>query len=255
MKTYLIAGNWKMNTVLAEAQVLASTIAQSAHTLAENVTLAVCPPAVYAHAVIREIEQYSATSRIGVGVQNCHHADKGAYTGDISARMAKDIGCHYVITGHSERRQFSGETDTLINKKNHAVLAQGLSAIYCIGETLQERQADQTFAVVKTQIAGGLQDITAEQTHHIVIAYEPVWAIGTGLAATAEQAQEVHAFIRTELQALYGDAAHTIKILYGGSMNAENAQSLLSQPDIDGGLIGGASLKAESFLAIARSAV
>ncbi len=255
MKTYLIAGNWKMNTTIASAQALASSVVESAHDLPQNVHLVLCPPSLYARTVVETIATNNAGSRVRVGLQNCHHEEKGAYTGDVSASMAKDIGCSYVITGHSERRQFSGETDGLINKKNHAVLAQGLTAIYCVGETLQERQAEETFTVIKKQMLGGLDGITVEQVENVVIAYEPVWAIGTGLAATAEQAQEVHEFIRAELSLLYGDKAKSIRILYGGSMNAENAQTLLAQPDIDGGLIGGASLKADSFLTIARSVV
>ncbi len=242
-----------MNTTHIDAIQLAHTVAEGSIGISDNVQIAVCPPSVYAQSVIHALASTPAGSRIGVGLQSCHHESKGAFTGDVSSAMAKDIGCRYVITGHSERRQMSGETDTLINKKNHAVLAQGLIPIFCVGETLQERQAEQTFAVVKTQIEHGVAGVSPESLSSVVIAYEPVWAIGTGLAATAEQAQEVHAFIRSVLQILYGDTARSVRILYGGSMNAENAASLLAQTDIDGGLIGGASLKAESFLAIARS--
>jgi len=187
-------------------------------------------------------------SPIALGAQNAHWEEKGAYTGEISVEMLKEIGARYVVVGHSERRQYFGETDATVNKRTLAVMAGGLTAITCIGETLQEREANQTFKVLERQIKDGLKGIPAPAT--AVIAYEPVWAIGTGKTATPAQAQEAHAFIRQEVAKLYGDAAQRIRILYGGSVKPDNMAALMKEKDIDGGLVGGASLDAESFAKI-----
>jgi triosephosphate isomerase len=208
----------------------------------------VSPPFTLISAVVDAV----GSSGVTVGGQDCHMQQKGAHTGDISAWMLKDAGCSYVILGHSERRTNHGETDDVVKAKAQAALGAGLIAIVCIGETLEERDAGRTLEINKRQLHGSLPD--GANADNTVIAYEPVWAIGTGRNATPEQAQEVHAMIRGELQAKFGQGvADSMRVLYGGSMNAKNAAELLAQPDIDGGLIGGASLKADDFLAVAES--
>ena len=250
MRRKFIAGNWKMNTNRAEAVALATAVAAKVGS-SSNVDVAVCPPNVYLEAVGQAIKG----SAVGLGVQNCYHEAKGAFTGEISPQMARDIGCTYVILGHSERRQIFKESNHDVNRKVLAALGVGLTPIMCVGETLDQRQSGQTAAVVREQVEGSLAGLSAEQMLKIVIAYEPVWAIGTGVVATPEQAEEVHADLRRLLQTGYNSqVASAVRIQYGGSVNAENAATLLGQPNIDGALVGGASLKADSFLAIVSAA-
>jgi triosephosphate isomerase len=244
----LIAGNWKMNLNRSGAIALAQAVVAGANFSAEA-DLLICPPAVYLDAV-RSV----TGSKVAVGAQDVYFELDGAFTGEISTNMLTDLGCRYVILGHSERRHVIGETDTLINRKVVASLAASLTPILCVGETLAEREADRTEQVVSSQLKGSLAGLSAEQMAKVVIAYEPVWAIGTGRTATPEQAQEVHAQIRNWLTEHFSlSVADKIQILYGGSVKPDNAGNLLSQADIDGALIGGASLKAESFLAIANA--
>ena len=250
MRRKFIAGNWKMNTKWDDGPALAGTIA-IAIDKADEVEVAVCPPFVYLEAVREAI----ADSTVGLGAQNCYHEAKGAFTGEISPQMLVDIGCKYVILGHSERRAIFKESNPDVNRKVLAALAAGLTPIMCVGETLAERQADRTASVVREQMEGSLAGLSAEQMLKVVIAYEPVWAIGTGVVATPEQAEAVHADLRRLLETRYNSAvASSVRIQYGGSVNAENAASLLGQPNIDGALVGGASLKADSFLAIVTAA-
>jgi triosephosphate isomerase (TIM) len=250
MRKKFIAGNWKMNTTWDGGPALAGTIA-IAIDKTTDVEVVVCPPFVYLEAVREAI----ADSSVGLGAQNCYHEAKGAFTGEISPQMLVDIGCQYVILGHSERRAIFEETNQAINKKVQAALAVGLTPILCVGETLAERQANRTSAVVREQMEGSLAGLSAEQMLKMVIAYEPVWAIGTGVVATPEQAEEVHADLRKLLETRYNsEVASSVRIQYGGSVNAENAASLLGQPNIDGALVGGASLKADGFLAIVAAA-
>jgi len=216
----------------------------------ESVDLAICPPLVYIQGVVEALKD----SNIGVGAQNMYFEDNGAFTGEISARMLKDIGCRYVILGHSERRHVMGETDQLINAKIVKALADGLEVMFCVGELLAQRKADQTTEVVTTQITAGLKDIAREAMSDITIAYEPVWAIGTGETATPDQAQETHAIIRGLIGELYDtELAESIRIQYGGSVKAGNAAELLGCPDVDGALVGGASLTVEDFAGIVNS--
>jgi triosephosphate isomerase len=250
MRRKFIAGNWKMNTSRAEGTALAAAIAAKVGA-ANDVEVAVCPPALYLEAVGKAL----AGSAVGLGAQNCYHEAKGAFTGEISPQMLIDVGCKYVILGHSERRAIFQETNQAINKKVHAALAAGLTPILCVGETLAERQANRTSAVVREQMEGSLAGLSADQMLKIVIAYEPVWAIGTGVVATPEQAEAVHADLRSLLETRYNsEVASKVRIQYGGSVNAENAATLLGQPNIDGALVGGASLKADGFLAIVAAA-
>ncbi|ADB17792.1 triosephosphate isomerase [Pirellula staleyi DSM 6068] len=249
MRKKFIAGNWKMNLTKAAAVELAAGLAAKIGT--PSVDVAVCPPSVYLDAVVGAL----AGSAIQVGGQNCYHEPKGAFTGELSAAMLLDIGCKYVILGHSERRHILKETNADIQKKVVAALAAGLTPILCVGELLSEREAGQTAAVVHDQFDGSLAGISAEQVQQVVIAYEPVWAIGTGKVATPEQAEEVHANLRAHIAAKLGQAtADVVRIQYGGSVTAENAATLLHQPNIDGALVGGASLKVESFLGIVAGA-
>lgn len=213
----------------------------------DQVEVAVCPPSVY----LQDVANAAKGSNVGVGGQNMYHEAEGAFTGEVSGPMLLDIGCKYVILGHSERRQFFGETDSSVNKKTHAALKFGLTPIVCVGETLSEREANQTSSVIDSQVRGSLAGLTAEQAESIVIAYEPVWAIGTGKTATPAQAEEVHAQIRALLTELFGSStAEQIRIQYGGSVKPDNAAELMSQPNIDGALVGGASLKVDTFAAI-----
>jgi triosephosphate isomerase len=250
MRRKFIAGNWKMNTSRAEGVALASAVAAKVGPTS-GVEVAVCPPAVYLEAVGQAIK----SSAVGLGGQNCYHEVKGAFTGEISPQMLRDVGCSYVILGHSERRQYFHESNQDVNRKLRSALAAGLVPIVCVGETLDQRQASQTAAVVREQIEGSLAGLPADELLKVVIAYEPVWAIGTGVVATPEQAEEVHADLRKLLESRYNsELASQVRIQYGGSVNAENAASLLKQPNIDGALVGGASLKADSFLAIIAAA-
>jgi triosephosphate isomerase len=239
----LIAGNWKMHGLSADAVALADGIAAGAAGL--SCELLVCPPFVHISAVARQL----AGSSVAVGGQNCHQAKQGAHTGDISAPMLRDAGASWVILGHSERRENHGETDELVREKVLAAVEAGLTPIVCVGETEDHRTGGQETEVVGWQIAGSLpKPFTG------VVAYEPVWAIGTGKTATEQDVAMMHAFIREELVRQFGEAGQGIRILYGGSMRPNNAASLLAVPNVGGGLIGGASLKADDFLAIARAA-
>lgn len=246
MRKPLIAGNWKMNMLRDTSVALIHQLLDKSKP-SDKVEVAVCPPSVYLHDVGAALKG----SHIALGAQNMYHTEEGAYTGETSGKMLKDLGCRYVILGHSERRQLMGETDAQVNQKVHAALKVGLVPIVCVGETLDQREAGQTTTVVRTQTEGSLAGLTSEQAAGIVLAYEPVWAIGTGKTATPAQAEEVHADIRALLTKLFGaETAQKIRIQYGGSVKADNAKELLSQPNIDGALVGGASLKADSFLPI-----
>jgi len=242
----LIAGNWKMNGGLAANEALLRALLTGVGQPSADV--AVCAPAPY----LAQLQGLLAGSPIDWGAQDMSAHEQGAYTGEVSAAMLKDFNCRYAIVGHSERRQYHGETDALVAAKAQRALAAGITPIVCVGETLVEREAEQTEAVVKRQLAAVIHAV-AHCTSEIVVAYEPVWAIGTGKTAAPDQAQQVHAVLRAQLAAA---TAHPerVRILYGGSMNAANAASLLAQPDIDGGLIGGASLKAPDFLQIVAAA-
>jgi triosephosphate isomerase len=251
MRRMFIAGNWKMNLDRASAVALATQVAKDASSL-EGVDLAVFPPSVYVDAVARVL----AHSKVAWGLQNVYHQPNGAFTGEVSVAMLRDLGCRYVILGHSERRHILGETDQDVNKKVHAVLTGGVTPIVCVGETLGEREAGRTLEVIGRQISGSLAGLTADQMRRTVIAYEPVWAIGTGRNATPEQAEEVHLALRNLLETHYnGEVAQSVPIQYGGSVKPSNARELLSQPDIDGALVGGASLKAADFMAIVAGAL
>jgi triosephosphate isomerase (TIM) len=244
----LIAGNWKMNGSLAANQALVQAMLDGLKGLAPAADMALCAPAPY----LAQLQALLQGSPIAWGAQDVSAHEQGAYTGEVSAAMLKDFACCYAIVGHSERRQYHGETDALVASKAQRALALGITPIVCVGETLAEREADQTEAVVKRQLAAVIHAV-AHCTSEIVVAYEPVWAIGTGKTATPEMAQQVHAVLRAQLAAAT-QHPERVHILYGGSMNAANAASLLAQPDIDGGLIGGASLKAADFLQIVASA-
>ncbi|MHB1034085.1 MAG: triose-phosphate isomerase [Pirellulales bacterium] len=250
MRRPFIAGNWKMNLDRARSITLAEGLAKETADVLD-VDLAVCPPSVYLDAVGRAI----AGSRIGLGAQNMYHQAGGAYTGELSAAMLLDLGCRYVILGHSERRHVLGETDQEINKKVLAALAAGLTPIVCVGELLEERQASKTGEVIRRQFDGSLAGLSAEQMACLVIAYEPVWAIGTGQVATPEQAEEVHKDLRKIMEDRYNaSVAAQVRLQYGGSVNAKNAAALLAQPDVDGALVGGGSLKIDDFLGIIAAA-
>lgn len=250
MRKKIVAGNWKMNLEYAEGVSLFSEIVNMVRDERNGDQLAViCAPFIHLNSLVQ-----LGTDVVGIGAQNCHQKESGAYTGEISAKMIKSVGCGYVIIGHSERRQYFAETDELLAEKTNIALANGLVPLFCIGETLDERNNGSYFEVLKTQLEKGLFGLSAEDFAKVVIAYEPVWAIGTGLTATAEQAQEVHAFIRKEIAATYDEAiADGTTILYGGSCNPKNAAELFAQPDIDGGLIGGASLKSRDFVDIVKT--
>ena len=247
----LIAGNWKMNKTAADGAALTTELlAAIGRETAVDVVL--CPPFTALESVGRALEGQS----LKLGAQNMHPEKSGAFTGEISAEMLRNLFVSYVILGHSERRMMFGDTDAFVNKKTLAALANQLKPILCVGETLAEREGGTTLAVVKKQLEGGLVGVTAEQMASVVIAYEPVWAIGTGKVATTAQAQEVHAYIRELLTALYGaPLAQKVRILYGGSMKPSNAPELLAQKDIDGGLIGGAALEAKSFVELVKAAI
>jgi len=248
-----VVGNWKMNTDSHGSVKLAQdVIAGCGETAGHQVDVAVCPPFVYLQAAGKAL----SSSRVALGAQDVYFEQKGAFTGEISAAMLKDVGCTYAICGHSERRHVIGETDELINKKVHAAILGGLLPILCVGELLEERKANKTTEVVTRQMKKGLAGFVAEKVAAVTIAYEPVWAIGTGLTATPQQAQEVHSLIRKLLAEMYGrKLAGEIRIQYGGSVKPDNAGELMRQEDIDGLLVGGASLKADDFVAIVKAAV
>lgn len=247
-----IAGNWKMNLTRAESVALAQGVVNGLGGVSSGVELAICPPFVYLDAVSAVVKG----SQVGLGAQNLYFEGNGAFTGEVSAAMLTDIGCRYVIIGHSERRALLGETDSVVFKKTRAALAAGLTPIVCVGETLEQREQGKTSEVVRSQFLGSLGELTAEEAARVVLAYEPVWAIGTGKVATPQQAEEVHADLRQLITSHFGQAiADGMRIQYGGSVKPDNAKELLGQPNIDGALVGGASLKAESFLGIAAAAV
>ena len=246
-KTY-IAGNWKMNLSKSEAVSLASALADAIGD-STDVDVAICPSFGFLDAVGSAV----TGSSIKLGGQNVHPAESGAYTGEMSSSMLTDLGCNLVIVGHSERRELFRECDQFVNEKIKTALGHGLEIILCVGETLEEREAGETNSIVGTEIIGSLADISAEQMAHITIAYEPIWALGTGKVATPEQAEAVHAHIRGILTEQFGDdVAQATRIQYGGSVKPTNAEELLAQPNIDGALVGGASLDAESFLGIIK---
>ena len=249
MRGYLVAGNWKMNgSYAANKSLVAGIIAGAPHS--EGVELLVCPPFPYLSAVSDQV----AGSQVSLGAQNVSQYESGAYTGETAAAMLRDVGCKYVIVGHSERRAMMGETSDMVAAKFQAALDGGLVPILCVGETLEDREAGRTEAVIGEQLEAVLNSTGVDAFVNAVIAYEPVWAIGTGMTASPEQAQDVHRHIRSMLEARSESVAEGVKILYGGSVKGDNATGLFSKPDIDGGLIGGASLKSADFLAIAAAA-
>ena len=246
----VIAGNWKMNMTATETKKFAEELKKIMPRAKWCDTL-ICVPACNIQTAAKAFKDL----RISVGAENVYFEEKGAYTGEISADMLKDLGVKYVIVGHSERRQYFCETDTTVNKKVHAVLNAGMNPIICVGESLEQRELGVTMDLISYQVKAALSGVPAEKMRHVVIAYEPIWAIGTGKTATAEQAGEVCEAIRTVIRKLYGArVARSVTIQYGGSMNAKNAHELLAQPDVDGGLIGGASLKAPDFVEIVNAA-
>jgi triosephosphate isomerase len=248
-RRFLIAGNWKMNLSLAASLELAEGLKKAAAGI-NNLDIAVCPPSIYLQPVAAVLKN----SDIGVGAQNVYFEKEGAFTGEISVGMLKDVGCQYVILGHSERRHILGESSETVNLKTHAVLTAGLTPIVCVGELLKEREAGTTELVIQRQFDGSFSGVTADDLRKCVIAYEPVWAIGTGKVATPEQAEEVHAAIRKMIEKNYNkEVAETVRIQYGGSVNDKNAKEILAKPNVDGALVGGASLKVEPFLGIIKS--
>ena len=242
-RTPLMAGNWKMNTVLDEAKSLAAAVADATKK-ADGVDVAVCVPFPF----LVPVGEVLAGTGVGLGAQDCYYEDAGAYTAAVSTSMLKSVGSEYVLSGHSERRATFGDSDADVNKKTLKVLAEGLKCILCIGELKEERESGETFNVCGTQLTGGLKGVTAAQMKDVVIAYEPVWAIGTGLTATPEVAQETHEYVRSWFKENYdASVADAVIIQYGGSVNDGNVDELMACPDIDGALVGGASLKTESF--------
>ena len=250
-KKPFIAGNWKMFKTVPEAVDTVQKLHEASLGL-EKAQFVVVPP----FTALSEVSRALQGSPVQIGAQNMYWEEQGAFTGEVSAPMLKNVGCTYVVIGHSERRQFFGETNETVNKKIKSALTHGLIPIMCIGESLEERENGNTITKVQTQITEGLKGLEAEQVRQIIIAYEPIWAIGTGLTATPDQAQEVHRFIRSDLAEKHGnDVASCAIILYGGSVKPENSYSLLKEKDINGALVGGASLKAESFAEISKEAI
>ena len=248
MRKKIVAGNWKMNTTVSEGVALAKAVAEKAGEIGEGVGLIVAPP--FTHLV--SVAEALKGSKVDLSAQNCADHVKGAYTGEVAVDMLKDAGCNWTILGHSELRQYYGETDEKLVEKVRLALDAGLGVILCVGENLDEREAGRHFDVVTSQVKAVLYNFSAEDMKNVVIAYEPVWAIGTGKTATAAQAEEIHALIRKTLAEKFGsELAEETTILYGGSCKPSNAKELFAEKDIDGGLIGGASLKAEDFIAIA----
>ncbi len=250
MRKKIVAGNWKMNTTVPQGETLAKEIVKMASEVPSDVNLIVAPPFTHLSKVADAIKG----SRVALSAQNCADKESGAYTGEVSAKMLASVPAEYVILGHSERREYYGETNAKLVEKIKLALGENLSVIYCVGEKLDEREKGEHFNVIASQVKEVLFNLTAEQLEKVVIAYEPVWAIGTGKTATSAQAQEVHEFIRKTVAGKFGeDAAERISILYGGSCKPGNAKELFACKDIDGGLIGGASLVADDFIAIAKS--
>jgi triosephosphate isomerase len=247
-RTPLMAGNWKMHKSVSEALEFVNGLKKNVADVKDREIL-VCPTFTALYPVSQAIKG----SNIQLGAQNLHWEKKGAFTGEIAPGMLVDAGCKYVIIGHSERRQYFGETDVTVNKRTKAAFEAGLTPIVCVGETLAEREANKTFTVIEKQVAEGIAGLTAEQAKVLVIAYEPVWAIGTGKTATPAQAEEVHVFIRKQYAKMYGEsAAQEMRILYGGSVKPDNVAELMKQPNIDGGLVGGASLEVDSFTKLVK---
>ena len=249
MRKKIVAGNWKMNTLPAEGVALAKGVAAGKGEVCDCVNFIVCPPFTHLQSVVETLKG----TNIAVGAQNCATETKGAYTGEVSAEMIAALGCEYVILGHSERRQYYGETSETLNKKMARAYENNLIPIYCVGENLEEREANRHFEVCKQQLEEVVFNLTEEQFAKRVLAYEPVWAIGPGKTATAEQAEEIHAYIREVLRSKFGAAAEECAILYGGSCKPSNAGEIFSKENVDGGLIGGAALKAEDFLGIGKA--
>ena len=251
MRRFLIAGNWKMNTVQGSAESLAGELAAAAASDETGVEVLVCPPSPY----LIPVREKLAGSAVRLGAQDVYFESPGAFTGEICSEMLQDCGCSYVLIGHSERRAIIGESDQLINSKVKAALAAGLTVVLCVGEQLSERESGQTEAVLDRQMEGGLDGVSEQDAAAVVIAYEPVWAIGTGVTATPDQAQSAHEHLRNWVAARYTpEFAATVRILYGGSVKPDNAESLLGQADVDGALVGGASLKGELFIPIIDAA-
>jgi len=249
MRRPIIAGNWKMYKDVNEAVALTNDIKRSTFDV-DNVGIVVCPPYVD----LGDVGEMLVESNVAMGAQDCYWESEGAFTGEVSVPMLKSVGCLYVIIGHSERRKYFEETDEAVNRKIKAAIDGGLIPIMCVGETLEQREAGQTLDVVKTQVTEGLKGFDEAYLDSLVVAYEPVWAIGTGRTATPDQAQEVHAMIRTLLSEMYSENLSDSKcILYGGSVKPDNIEELMGEKDIDGGLIGGASLKSESFIDIIKT--
>lgn len=252
MRRPFVAGNWKMNTTLSSAQTLAGALKAEFPQELPGVEIAVCPPFPYLSAVASTL----AGTGIRLGAQNAFFEDPGAFTGEVAVEMLQDVGCQYVILGHSERRHVLGETDAIIHRKVQAALRKGIDVILCVGELLGERNAGETESVLNTQMVGALDGIDGAALEHVVLAYEPVWAIGTGITATPEQAEETHQYLRGWLRAHYNsEIADKLRILYGGSVKPDNAATLLKLPNVDGALVGGASLKAEQFVPIVKAAL
>jgi len=248
MRTPLIAGNWKLFKTIDEATAFITDLKPLIADV-KGVEVVVAP----VFTALNSAATAAAGSQIKLAAQDCYWEEEGAFTGEVAPKLLKDAGCSHVIIGHSERRHYFGETDETVNRKTQAALAAGLTVLLCIGETLAQREASNTFSVIESQVRGGLQGLSAEEIKQLVIAYEPVWAIGTGKTASDEQAQQAHAFIRQLVAKLYSQAdADQMRILYGGSVKPENVKGLMAQADIDGALVGGASLKADSFAAIVR---
>ncbi|RKH26121.1 triose-phosphate isomerase [Corallococcus sp. CA041A] len=247
----IVAGNWKMNKTVPEALALVRELRSAVAAMGDKVEVAIAPPFV----ALQPLHVALEGAPLQLAAQNCHWESSGAFTGEISAPMLAELGCAYVIVGHSERRQFFGETDATVNKRAKAVKAAGMTPIVCVGETLAERESNQTLTVVERQVRGALEGFSGADVATFVMAYEPVWAIGTGRTATTAQAQEVHAAIRGLLTRMYDEGtAERVRIQYGGSVKPDNAAELLGQPDVDGALVGGASLKAADFVAIVKAA-
>jgi triosephosphate isomerase (TIM) len=252
MRKKIVAGNWKMNKHLDEALILASEVVHMVKDeVTSNTETVLCVPFVYLSTLAKYVE---GVPNVSLGAQNCHQKASGAYTGEVSAGMLKSIGVKYVILGHSERRQYFGETDALLAEKVNAALENDLLPIFCCGETLEQRNADGYLTLVANQLTDGLFHLSAADFAKVVIAYEPIWAIGTGLTASNEQAQEMHAFLRQHIAAKYGnEVAEATTIQYGGSVNEKNAEALFACPDVDGGLVGGASLKSREFANVVKA--
>ncbi len=251
MRNIVIAGNWKMNNDLKESEKLIVELKNLLLNEKPNCDVIVCPP----FTSLSEASKLLKGSAIKLGAQNMHFGDNGAFTGEVSASMLKSVGCEYVILGHSERRHIFGETDEVINKKIKKALTAGLKPIFCVGELLEERENGTTNDVVKRQILKGLEGVSSADMKNIIVAYEPVWAIGTGKTASPAQAQEVHEFIRDLIEIGFSlEVANDLVIQYGGSVKPDNAKELISQKDIDGALVGGACLKADSFIGIIKGA-